>query len=224
MRFIRGDSLKEAIERFHADASLKARPRAAVAGAAQAASPVPRRLQRHRLRPLAGACCIATSSRGTSSWAGTARPWWSTGGWPRPRARIEPGAPASGRSCPPRPAAVGRDAAGQRLGTPAYMSPEQAGGDLDRLGPAVGRLQPRRHAVLPPDRRPPLRATTSARCSAGCSGASSRRRGGSTRRSTRRWRRSASRRWRRGRRIATPSPGRWPRTSSGGWPTSRSTA
>ena len=31
-----------------------------------------------------------------------------------------------------------RDAARQSaLGTPAYMSPEQAAGDLDRLGPAV---------------------------------------------------------------------------------------
>ena len=51
MRFIRGDSLKEAIERFHADAALQTRPRPAVAGAAQAAAAVHRRLQRHRLRP-----------------------------------------------------------------------------------------------------------------------------------------------------------------------------
>ena len=51
MRFIRGDSLKEAIDRFHADAALQARPRPAVAGAAQAAAAVPRRLQRDRLRP-----------------------------------------------------------------------------------------------------------------------------------------------------------------------------
>ena len=54
MRFIRGDSLKEAIDRFHADAALKARPRPAVAGAAQAAAAVPRRLQRDRLRPQPG--------------------------------------------------------------------------------------------------------------------------------------------------------------------------
>ena len=52
MRFIKGDSLKEAIERFHADGTLEAGPRPPVAGVAQAASPVPRRLQRHRLRPL----------------------------------------------------------------------------------------------------------------------------------------------------------------------------
>ena len=51
MRFIRGDSLKEAIERFHADEALKARPRPPLAGAAQAPAAVRRRLQRHRLRP-----------------------------------------------------------------------------------------------------------------------------------------------------------------------------
>ena len=51
MRFIRGDSLKEAIERFHADAALKARPGPPLAGAAQAPAAVHRRLQRDRLRP-----------------------------------------------------------------------------------------------------------------------------------------------------------------------------
>ena len=31
---------------------------------------------------------------------------------------------------------------GSAMGTPAFMSPEQAAGDLDRLGPAVRRVQP----------------------------------------------------------------------------------
>ena len=52
MRFIKGDSLKEAIDRFHKDEALEARSRPPVAGAAQAAAPVHRRLQRHRLRAL----------------------------------------------------------------------------------------------------------------------------------------------------------------------------
>ena len=51
MRFIKGDSLKEAIERFHGDAGTEGRPGPAVAGAAQALAAVHRRLQRDRLRP-----------------------------------------------------------------------------------------------------------------------------------------------------------------------------
>ena len=60
MRFIKGDSLKEAIEQFHGGyrgslkrttpaKTVRQRPRAR---AAQAAPPLHRRLQRHRLRPL----------------------------------------------------------------------------------------------------------------------------------------------------------------------------
>ena len=65
MRFIRGDSLKEAIEQFHRRRGRDADPGAPLAGAAQAPAPVHRRLQRDRLRPLAAACCTATSSRAT---------------------------------------------------------------------------------------------------------------------------------------------------------------
>ena len=101
MRFIRGDSLKEAIDRFHADEALEERPRPPLAGAAQAAAAVHRRLQRDRLRPQPRACCTATSSRATSSSASTARRWWSTGGWPRPIGRAEPGAAADERTLVP---------------------------------------------------------------------------------------------------------------------------
>ena len=51
MRFIRGDSLKEAIERFHSRQTTRARPGRARAGVAAAAPPVHRRLQRGGLRP-----------------------------------------------------------------------------------------------------------------------------------------------------------------------------
>ena len=42
--------------------------------------------------------------------------------------------------------------AGTAMGTPAYMSPEQAAGRLDRLGPRQRRLQPGGDALLPADR------------------------------------------------------------------------
>ena len=59
---------------------------------------------------------------------------------------------------PRRPAAVVRDACrAAPLGTPAYMSPEQAAGQLESAGPAVGRLQPGCDALLPADRQAAVR-------------------------------------------------------------------
>ena len=54
MRFIRGESLKEAIERFHADEGLKKDSGRRVAGSAEAPAAVHRRLQRRGLRAFAG--------------------------------------------------------------------------------------------------------------------------------------------------------------------------
>ena len=83
MRFIKGDSLKEAVDRFHGDLAIRRRSRSSIAGSAQAAAPFHRRLQRDRLRAFAAACCTATSSRATSSLASMARHWSLTGAWPR---------------------------------------------------------------------------------------------------------------------------------------------
>jgi hypothetical protein len=81
MRFIRGDSLKEAVERFHADEPLEKDP--------GRRSLELRQLLRRFLDVCnaidyahSRGCSTATSSRVTSSWASTARRWSSTGAWP----------------------------------------------------------------------------------------------------------------------------------------------
>ena len=51
MRFIRGDSLKEAIDSFHGDGALKKDPGRRVAGTPQLLAAIRRYLQRDRVRP-----------------------------------------------------------------------------------------------------------------------------------------------------------------------------
>ncbi len=150
MRFIKGDSLKEAIDRFHGDrvagrgcrASGRWSFRSCCAGFWTSATRSP--------TPTAGACCTATSSRATSWSASTARPWSWTGAWPRSSATRKTSAEAT------LAAAVGqrleRDAAGLGDRHAAFMSPEQAAGRSGPARPGQRRLQPGRHALLPADR------------------------------------------------------------------------
>ena len=51
MRFIRGDSLKEAVDRYHDPKADRSERRRAGRGTPQALGPLPRCLQRDRLRP-----------------------------------------------------------------------------------------------------------------------------------------------------------------------------
>ncbi len=81
MRFIKGDNLKDAIARFH-EADVPGATRAGgpwrCASCSAGSSTSATRWPTH----TAEASCTATSSRTTSCWARTARPWWSIGGWP----------------------------------------------------------------------------------------------------------------------------------------------
>jgi eukaryotic-like serine/threonine-protein kinase len=82
MRFIRGDSLKDAIATFHAarghgqsDSERSLALRQLLGRFVDCATPLP--------MPIAGGFCIATSSRAMSCLASMVRPWSSIGVWPR---------------------------------------------------------------------------------------------------------------------------------------------
>ena len=221
MRFIRGDSLKEAIDRFHgtnAGRPARARETWPCAGCSAGSSTSAGR----SATPTAAGCCTATSSRATSCSASTARRWSSTGAWPSPSTA---GTTPSRRPDSTPPSAAARlDVARARRGDAGYMSPEQARGRPDLLGPASDVYSLGRPST-PPDRPGPRHeagrsaraptATTSSRASrpaqveptvpraleAVCLKAMADRARGPLRR---------------------PRP--WPTTSSAGWPTSRSSA
>jgi serine/threonine protein kinase len=140
MRFVQGDSLRDAIERFHAESpNLSATDRAL------------------RLRQLLGRfvdICDAIAyahSRGVlhrdlkphnvmlGKYGETLVVDW---GLAKPLGRVEgssgDGDPtAEGALVPPSSGSREATVAGQALGTPGYMSPEQVQGMLDRLGPAT---------------------------------------------------------------------------------------
>ena len=220
MRFIRGDSLKDAIAAFHADASLEA-------------DPGRRSLElRKLLRRFLDVCNAIeyAHQRGVlhrdlkpgnvmvGKYGETLVVDW---GLAKAVGRSDPGAAIGERTLVPSSSSgVAETLPGSVVGTPAYMSPEQAAGDLDRLGPRsdVYSLGAMLYCLL--TGKPPFHGDDLGAMLKAVQRGEFPSPGRHFRRSSRRSRRCVRRQWRLTPRAAMPRA-RWPTTWSGGRPTSQ---
>ena len=162
MRFIRGESLKQVIERFHAAEGTGATQPSAPAqetgvqtgngrkASSSSADDPGRRLLEFRklLRRFTDVCNAMDYAHSRGVLHRDIKPSNIVVGkhgetlvvdWGLAKAvgRAEPGVgPADGPLIPSSASGSAETLPGSIMGTPAYMSPEQAAGDLDRLGPA----------------------------------------------------------------------------------------
>ena len=195
MRFIRGDSLKDAIASFHADESLKADP-----GTRSLAL-------RKLLRRFVDVCNAIDYAHTRGVLHRDIKPANVIVGkhgetlvvdWGMAKAvgKTEPHSASDERTMVLTSVSAGAETLpGSLVGTPAYMSPEQAAGDLDRVGPGATST-----AWGPPSTAcSPAAALSTRRASLAWSGlsrrATSRRRGRWTARSPRSCKPSVSGRW-----------------------------